>query len=114
MSTINFATLESSKVKSTAREYGVNFLRDALIEAFGESNVTQTGSGEFSVNLGAAANENEVCIAFSVTAKDFENRQTAKRSFIAYDRIAAGEAYQAKVEESAQKKAERAAKKKED
>ena len=111
MNTIDFSAIESSKVKSTAREAAVSFLETALKAEAGEANVTQTGSGEFAVCMGTAANGNEVCVTFSVTCKDFEDRQTAKKSFVAYDRIAAGQAYEAKVEEAARKKAEKAANK---
>lgn len=108
---MDFTTIKESTIKTTARTEAVEALKEMLTERFGDGNVTQVGSGEFSVALGIAPNGNEVCVNFSITAKEFADRQTAKRSYTAYDRLAEGETFEEKLTESAEKKVAAAEKK---
>ena len=108
---VNFSELKESAIKNTARAAVIEVLRDMLETSFGAGAVSQVGSGEFAICVGEAPNGNEVCVSLKVSAKDFENRQTAKKTFVAYDRHAAAQEYDEKVDEAAAKKADAEAKK---
>lgn len=103
---VNFSELKESTIKNTARAAVIEVLRNMLEAEFGAGVVSQVGFGEFAICVGEAPNGNEICVSLKVSAKDFENRQTAKKSFTAYDRHAAAQDYNEKVDEAAAKKAE--------
>lgn len=107
---VDFTNVKEATIKTVARTETVEALREMLVEKFGEGNVTQIDTGEFAVALGEVEGA-EVCVAIGVTAKDFVDRQTAKRTFKAFDRDAAGAAFADKQDERAAKKAEAAEKK---
>lgn len=105
---MDFTNVEDKSVKTVARATGVSELEAWLKENFGEANVTQTGSGDFAVALGEKGNE--VCVEFSVTAKDVFDRQTPKKGLVkAFDRKAAGDKYKADREKAEANKAARKA-----
>lgn len=107
METIKFnATEKVGTAKNISRMALLEILRAAAIEARGEDMVTQVADGEFSVCMGIYDGE-ELCINVAPTAKEPVDRKTEKKEFVAYNRLAAGEAYQEKLAEREKKKAEK-------
>ena len=108
---IDFSNVEEKSVKSTARATVFADLYEFLVEKYGAEYVSQTDSGVYSVAVGEKG-DNEVCVDVKVSAKDFMNRQTAKRGNIAaFNRKAATTKYEDKCAERDEKKAANAEKK---
>jgi hypothetical protein len=105
MNTNVYATINASAIKSTARTTTVNEVFDALVTAFGSDNVSMVGSGDIAVNTGYDKEGREVCTVVSVSAKDYFDRTTKSKTFTAFNRQAAAQAYAEKVLEAEQKKA---------
>ena len=102
---MNFESIESKSVKTEARKTAFEMLFDMLSEKFDADCITQTDSGTYAVALGEK-DGNEVCVEFSITTKDFIDRQTPKRGLVqAFDRAAAGEKYAAAREKAEASKA---------
>lgn len=110
----NFNEMKNATaVKIAARKEVFEKIMDFLANEYGASNVSITGSNEVAVCVGTredvSGNENEICVVIKPTAKDFENRTTSKKTFVAFDRLAAAEEYKISCEEKAKKEAEKAA-----
>lgn len=99
-----------TEVKAQARKIGMDFLKENLIEVFGEENVSQIGDSEYAVAVGTKSDtdgfEHEVCITFKPTTKEFMDRTTAKKTFEEFNRLDEAEAYELSKKEKEQKKAE--------
>lgn len=108
-----FKTVAS--VKSAAREMMSTKLLEFFQKEFGESNVSIVGSNEIAVCVGTRndsfGNPQEICVSIKPTAKDYENRKATKKSFVAFDRLAAAKEYENSYTEKEEKKLEKKAKK---
>ena len=112
----NFNEMKNANaVKNAAREEIFTKIMEFLSDEYGTENVSLVGSNEVAVCVGTRKNsigeENEVCVVLKPTAKDFEDRKTTKKTFVAFDRLAAATAYTETCTEKAEKEAEKAAKK---
>lgn len=108
----NFNEMKNANaVKNAAREEVFTKIMEFFRNEYGTENVSLIGSNEVAVCIGTRTNsageENEVCVVLKPTAKDFEDRKTTKKTFVAFDRLAAAELY---AEACAEKKAEKAEK----
>lgn len=94
----NFNEMKNANaVKNAAREEIFTKITGFLRSEYGAENVSITGSNEVAICVGTRTNsageDNEVCVALKPTAKDFEDRKTTKKSFVAFDRLAAAALY---------------------
>lgn len=112
----NFNEMKNATaVKTAARKEIFEKIMDFLTSEYGADNVSIIGSNEVAVCIGtrrdASGNENEVCVVIKPTAKDFENRITSKKTFTAFERLAAEKEYEISCEEKAEKEAKKEAEK---
>lgn len=106
-----------SKVKTEVKASAMDFIFDALVEKYGEDNVAWVRTGntsktnEIACVVGDAEVDGEtypVCFTVNASAKDFIDRKTDKKTFAAFDFVAAKEAYNDYVVEKADKEATKA------
>lgn len=106
-----------SKIKADVKADITAALIDFLKERYGEDGVgmVRTGStsktNEIAVIVGEAENEGEtnaVVVTINPTVKEFANRKTDKRTYTAFDFVAARDAYDTYVDEKEAKAAEAA------
>ena len=100
-------------VKDAVKAEVMQVIVDALIAAYGEENVAYvlTGSGqtkkkELAVRAKTVDTgdfEVPVCVAITGACKDFTDRKTDKREFVAFDFDEAKAAYEAKLEADEEK-----------
>ena len=98
---MNFENVKN--VKDAAKTDVLANIVATLVEVYGEENVSRVGTTEYAVAVGAK-DGNEVVVNIKPTSKDFENRKTSKKEFVAYDRLAAAADFDAKEVEKAKKK----------
>lgn len=107
-------------IKAEMRKDTFNFLLEKAKEEYGEDCVSVVGTNEIAVAIGVIKDkdgfEQEVCVTIKPTVKEWEDRTTAKKIFVQYDRLDEAEMYEMSVKEKEEEKAkkeEEKAKKKE-
>ena len=115
----DFDEVKKGQIPDKSRELLRTAIHSALLDIFGEDNVTQTGNNEFAVCLGLRTLESgekaEIVNVIDWTFKPYENKITSSGKKVDYfDRVKQGERYEeeqeiakAKEEQKAKDKAER-------
>lgn len=116
-------TMTNAKIKAQVKAEVTEVIMNALKAAYGDDYVkmVRTGSATSKTNeIGAVVGTadkngvvNDICITVGATVKEFETRNTAKKTYVAFDFEAAANEYNEYLEAQSAKAAERAAKKKE-
>lgn len=114
-------TFTNAKVKATAKADFTEALMTFLKETYGEDSVAMVRTGtstsaknEIAVKfatVSANGDELDLCVTLNPTVKEFENRQTAKKTYEAFDFEAARDCYNDYVDEKAATEKEKKAKK---
>lgn len=109
-----------TKVKNEAKADTTKLVSDFLIEKLGEENVkmirTASAKNVLAARIGTVKDgeENfELCVTIDISAKDFKDRITSKKTFEAFDFDFSAEEYERYLDEKADKESEKARLKKE-
>lgn len=101
------ANMTVTQVKNETRTKCVETLRTMLETAYGTENVIQVGDSEFTAMVGLAPTGEKMYVNFAPTVKEYVNRTTTKKQFVAYDGVAEGKKYSDSVQRKADEKAEK-------
>lgn len=113
-------TLTGTKIKAMAKEELVGYILEVLKDALGDENVRMVRTGnasktnEVGVRYGTVNKDGEIldlCATIGVTVKEFEDRETLKKVYTAFDFEESANEYDKYVLEKAEKEAELKAKK---
>ncbi len=95
--------MTNSKIKATAKSEIISVIRGALINYFGEDSVkmvrvgSTSKSNEIGVRMATVDKDGEsleLIATINASIKEFENRQTAKKSYTAFDFESAAREYE--------------------
>ena len=102
----------ATAVKAQVRIDVMEPIIQALREKFGEDSVAKVGTNEYAVVVGVINDKDgfpqDICATIKPTVKEWESRQTAKKTYEKYDIIAESEAYEMEVAEKEEEKARKA------
>lgn len=115
MTTFNAPEFKTAKsVKDAARDAAFSALIEGMAMAFGADAVTVIGNAEIAVCVGerilSDGTTGEVCVTIKPVAKDFDFRTTnSGKTFEPFERMTAGDEYEADKTEKERKAEEKAA-----
>ena len=99
-----------TKVKNEAKADTTKLVSDFLIEKLGEENVkmirTASAKNVLAARIGTVkdeGNDYDLCVTIDVSAKDFKDRTTSKKTFEAFDFSFSAEEYERYLKEKAEK-----------
>lgn len=113
-------TFTGTKIKAMAKEELVGYILEVLKDALGDENVRMVRTGnasktnEVGVRYGTVNKDGEIldlCATIGVTVKEFEDRETLKKVYTAFDLEESAKEYDRYVLEKAEKESELKAKK---
>ena len=104
-----------TKAKLVAKENISNLVKDFLTEKFGGENVKTVRVGStpknlIGVRIGTVEEEGftyDLCVTIDISAKDFKDRVTSKKTFEAFDFDFSAKEYENYLSEKAEKESEK-------